>query len=222
MKALFVRKQQLAPRVWEFFFRPESQLDYQAGQYVHIGLPDLRDARSSERTFTLTSTPDETALSFAVKFPEPHSAYKARLLELIEADAVTVSQAMGDLVLPRDSGRPLVFVAGGLGIASFVGMIKHLAATNENRPLTLLYGHKPGESLYADSISALAATNYHEFVSPHRIEIGDVLQDDVRTLYFISGSEPFTMGFRNQLLERGVAATNIVYDYFDGYQPADL
>ena len=89
MKARFISRREIGPGIWEVFLTPESQLDYQAGQYVEVQLPDVVDPRGPARTLSLTSLPTDNEVSFAVKFPTPHSAYKARLLELAEGDEVT-------------------------------------------------------------------------------------------------------------------------------------
>ena len=222
MKAQFVSRREIGPDIWEFFLKTESWLDYQAGQYVDVQLTGFTDPRGPSRTLSLTSLPTDSELSFAVKFPSPHSPYKARLLQLVEDDEVTLSQAMGDLVLPRDAARPLVFVAGGLGIASFVSMMKRAGTEASPRDITLLYAHKPEEKLFVDVMKTCPGLKLTEFVSPQRLEISDIVQEDVNTLYYISGSEPFTMQFRDQLLDASVPSTNIIYDYFDGYQTTDL
>jgi ferredoxin-NADP reductase len=222
MNARFVRKEEVGPDIWELFFRPDGRLDYQAGQYVDVQLMNVVDSRGPSRTLSLTSLPTDELLSFAVKFPSPHSVYKSRLLELSVDDEVSISQAMGDLVLPRDMTRALVFVAGGLGIASFVAMMKHMGNEASPRDITLLYAHKPDEKLFVDVMKSCPGLKLTEFVSPQRLGISDIVQDDANTLYYISGSEPFTMQFRDQLLDASVPPTNIVYDYFDGYQTTDL
>lgn len=223
MNARFVSKHELCPGVWEFVLRSDEELDYQAGQYVDVRLSGVHDdPRGVSRTFSLTSVPTEQMLTFAVKIPEPHSPYKARLISLVEGDEVQLSQAMGDLVLPRDTNRPLVFVAGGLGVASFVSMMKQLGTEPTPRDTTLLYAHKPDEKLFGDVMKACPGLKVNEFISPKRLALDDILQDNKDVLYYISGSEPFTMQFRDQLLDASVPATNIVYDYFDGYRASDL
>lgn len=220
-QATFLRKQAIGPDIWEFFFEMSEPLDYQPGQYVQVTLPGIHDARGPQRAFTLTSLPGDTDLSFAVKFPHPHSAYKSALLELQPRDGVTISQAMGDLVLPRDPRRPLVFVASGLGIASFVSIMKQLSREASPRSITLLYGHKPSERLYSSIINGCLGLELVEFISPNHMGIDDIISGP-DTLYFVSGGESFTMGFRDALLAASIPATNIAYDYFDGYKGADL
>lgn len=219
--AVFDHKTALAPTIWEYSFRTTQPLDYQAGQYVSVGIPTIAEAA---RTFTLTSLPDDEMLSFAVKFPSPHSTYKARLLTLQPGDTVTLSQAMGDLVLPRDQARPLTFVAGGLGIASFVSMMRWLTVNRQPRPITLLYSaHDTSDLLYGDVIAACPGLQTKYFISPTHVDAQSIVAAGPPDgLTYLSGSESFTMGLRHDVLAQGVNPTNIAYDFFDGYKPADL
>lgn len=224
MQAIFLRKQQLADNVWEFYIRPSESLDYQPGQYVNVAIPRVHDPRGSGRTFTLTSLPSDDSLSFAVKVPNPCTPYKQALARLEEGAELTIGQAMGDFVLPRDMSRPLVFVAGGLGIASFVGMMKQLAVDGDQRTMRLLYGYRDHEGmLYQNIIESCPGLTTDYFVSPKRITAQDILADHQgNTLYYLSGSEGFTMGLRSDLLQEGTNPTNVVYDFFDGYKPTDF
>lgn len=220
-KAAFQHKISLTPAVWEYYFDTKQPFDYQAGQYISVGLANTSEA---SRTFTLTSLPGSTTLSFAVKFPTPHSAYKSQLLALEPGDSVTISQAMGDLVLPRDQTRPLIFVAGGLGIASFVSMMRWLTVHKQSRTVTLLYAaHYSKDLLYNEVIAACPGLQTHYFISPHRVDAQTITAaGSPDSLFYLSGSEPFTMGLRQDLLAQGVNPTNVAYDFFDGYKPTDL
>ena len=50
-----------------------------------------------------------------------------------------MSDSMGDFVLPKLIQTPLIFVAGGIGITPFHSMLSWLTATDESRPITMLY-----------------------------------------------------------------------------------
>jgi ferredoxin-NADP reductase len=224
MDAAFVRRQKIGSNIWEFFVRPHGQLAYLPGQYIHVTIDTIDTYRGPQRAFTLTSLPSDELLSFAVKFPSKHSAYKATLLSLETGDKLRVGHSLGDMVLPRDARRPLVLVAGGLGVASFISIIKWLTKQGQQRPIKLMYAHKPAENLFESSIAACPGLVTEHFVSPKHMTVADVTADQSNeTLYFISGSESFTLAFRDALLhEQGVSSTNIAYDYFDGYQSTDI
>jgi ferredoxin-NADP reductase len=225
MDATFVKKQLIGPNIWEFFVKPEGELSYLPGQYVHVTLRNAYgDYRGSQRAFTLTSLPTDSLLSFAVKFPEPHSVYKQVLQSLRPGDDLTIGHSLGDMVLPRAAERPLVFVAGGLGVASYISIMKWLTATGQKRRIRLLYAHKPKEQLFQDVIVNCPGLTVEHVVSPNRLSVSDIAaerEDD--TLFYLSGSEAFTLGLRDALLqEQHVASGSIVYDYFDGYHTSDV
>ncbi len=224
MDCVFADKKRIGPDIWEFYIETPHKFEYLPGQYVAITLPLAGHGRAESRTFTLTSLPGARVLKFAAKIPRLHSAYKTRLIGLEPGANIGVSQAMGDLVLPRDSARPLVFVAGGLGIASFVSMMKLLTEQQQSRNIRLLYAHKPNEALFSEIISACPGIDVQHVVSPERITMANIVEGQTaHTLYYISGSQPFTIGFYEQLKNNHtVNPANIVYDYFDGYQASDL
>lgn len=204
--------------------RPQNQLDYQPGQYIDVRIDVPHDARGQNRTFTLTSLPKVDLLTFAVKIPAEHTPYKATLATLQPGDILSVSQAMGDLVLPRDRTRPLVFVAGGLGVASFISMLKQLTDNHETRNVTLHYAHKPDELLFQTITDTCPGLFVVHIVSPDRIDPASIVEGQPgNTLYYISGSEAFTLGYRDQLMSQyNINPTNIAYDYFDGYNLTDF
>src|SRR6476661_8428858 len=114
MQLSFVERRELAPAIWEYYFRPERPLDFVPGQYLSISLPDVKDdPRGPTRTYTLTSQPKAELISFVVKIPEPHSPHKEVLINMEPGDQARCNDSMGDLILPKDPALPLVFVAGG-------------------------------------------------------------------------------------------------------------
>lgn len=219
--AVFDRKTALAPTIWEYHFHTAQPFEYQAGQYISVGMPNTSE---TARTFTLTSLPGDNKLHFAVKFPSPHSAYKAHLLALQPGDNITISQAMGDLVLPRNQNRHLTFVAGGLGIASFISMMRWLTVNQQSRSITLLYSaRRTSDLLYNDVIASCPDLQVRHFISPNHVDAPTITAaGPPDSLIYLSGSEPFTMGLRQDLIARGINPTNVAYDFFDGYKPTDL
>ena len=225
MRVVFERKQELLPDIWEFYFRPERPLDYIPGQYVDLRLPQAHaDKRGTSRTFTLTSLPDEPLTSFAVKIELPCSTYKQVLQALQPGDTATVTDAMGDVVLPKDPDVPLVFVAGGLGIASFVSITRWLTKRKEQRTITLLYAvRNKRDILFEEIFNAyqfpIKKTLFTADGEPIRISAALIAEQLVPdSLLYISGSEHFVESLRQELQrDFGVPNEKIIYDFFDGY-----
>ncbi len=210
--------------IWELTFQLLSPFDFTPGQYTDITVPSLNS--DTTRTFSIISLPSEPQISILTKLPTPHSSFKQALFSLKPGDSVNISQPMGDLVLPRDDSRPLTWVAGGIGIASYVSMAKYLSMSGSgscDRQISLFYAHKPEEALYDDVMANCPGLRQLDFVSPSRITVDDIIETTgPRGVIYLSGSEEFTLNYRNELMSSGINPTQIVYDYFTGYQTDDL
>jgi len=214
MKVFFERRKELAPGIWQYYFRPERRVDFIPGQYAdfHI-LQPLDDPRGQSRVFTLTSLPSDELLSFVVKFVRPLSPYKQALQTLQRGDELRMDEAMGDLVLPKMPSIPLVFIAGGIGAASFVGMT---LALTEPRVITMFYALRDEKEQIFTNV--FAPLNPYLCVSPARLSAETITRNQAPDAqYYLSGSERFVEGLRRDLEALGVPHEQIVFDFFDGY-----
>jgi ferredoxin-NADP reductase len=221
MQVFFESRRELAPTIWEYSFRPERRIDFVPGQYVSLALPGVtNDIRGASRTFTITSLPDEPHMRFIVRHPENQSAYKECLEKLLPKARATITDAMGDVILPKLASIPLVFVAGGIGFASFVSILTQLEKRGETRDITLLYGRRNQyEILCPDLVKRFPFTRKQLYVSPQRITPQDILgpaSEDA--LVFVSGGQKFVEELTGQLRVAGISNDRIVFDFFDGYQ----
>jgi ferredoxin-NADP reductase len=221
MNLSFVRREELAPSIWEYYFRPERPLDFVPGQYVDIVLPGVHDdPRGASRVYTLTSLPGEDLASFVVKIPEPHSPHKEVLVDLRPGDPAQARDAMGDLILPKDPARPLVFAGGGIGIASYVSMLKHLLQRKEERPIFVFYALRDRhERIYKELFAGYPLELNTLTIAPNRLtaqQIIDSTPPDAQI--YLSGSERFVEGLRTNLEILGKPRADIVFDFFDGYK----
>lgn len=220
MKLTFVERRELAPTIWEYTFEAERPLDFVAGQYVSINVPGVaNDPRGSARVYTLTSQPGESTITFILKLPEPHSPHKEALRKLQPGDPASCQDAMGDLILPKDASQPLVFIAGGIGVASYVSMIQEMIDKREERPVFFYYSLKDKrEQLYRELFNSYPLTLNMLTIAPNRISARQVLDTSPPdSFYYISGSQRFVEGLRAQFEQLGVPRNNIVFDYYDGY-----
>lgn len=61
--------------------------------------------------------------------------------------AVTVGRPAGTFVYPAGDDRPIVLVAGGIGITPLLSMLRHAVATEPSRPIALLYSARSENDL---------------------------------------------------------------------------
>jgi len=144
----FKDKKQLTPTTWEFTFTPNRPHVYEAGQYIEIRVPHKNDDfRGSRRSFSMTSAPGEETLRLGVKFYEPSSSFKKALQELKTGAIIESTGISGSFTLPKDKLKPLLFIAGGIGITPFISHLQALKQAKEVRDIVLFYAISTPEEL---------------------------------------------------------------------------
>src|SRR5919107_2285200 len=101
-----------------------QDVEFKPGQYFFVTLPDVghQDERGLRRHITVVTSPNEKGvLGLATRLRD--TAFKNTLEELPVGTEVDVEQPKGSFALPEDTARPLVFVAGGIGITVFRSML---------------------------------------------------------------------------------------------------
>lgn len=222
MQVFFKARRELAPTIWEYSFRPEKPVDFVPGQYVGLQLPGVEgDPRGRSRTFTITSLPSDPLVTFVLKHFDAQSPYKTYLqsLDAARPAAAAITNAMGDVVLPKLASLPLVFVAGGIGIASFVSILNSLVKSSESRSISLLYGLRtPDQLIYRELLESFPFAARRTFISPQHLTAKDILQPTgPDSLIYLSGSEHFVENLRENLYFHGISRERVVFDFFDGY-----
>lgn len=219
MKARFTRSFQHAPDVITYYFQPEHRLRYEAGQFIELHAPHNADARGERRWFTISTAPTESEIGITTRIAQPGSTYKRALQGLVAGDTVSISQAMGDFVLPRDITLPLVFIAAGIGITPYCSMIKYLADTAGVRDIKMLITSKSGDILPFKEL--LEDYLGHNLVfSSHRTSASEILTlypPTEKTMYYLAGPEAFISELVRDLQQSGVPSHQIVADYFHNY-----
>jgi len=104
------------------------------GQYVNIGIPGSEQTRS----YSFSSLPGERHASFLIK-QVPGGLMSAWLGRAQPGEKLSMTGPLGSFYL-RPVTRPLLFLAGGTGLAPFLSMLEVLAERNERQPISLVYG----------------------------------------------------------------------------------
>ena len=220
MQVFFEQRRELALGIWEYTFRPEQPVDFVPGQYVDLFLYDMPpDPRGIKRTFTLTSLPAESSIRFISKHFDLQTPYKHALQALEPGAKAWISEAMGDLVLPKSKDMPLVYIAGGIGIASFASMFADLLQRREERSIFLFYSLRTQrERLYRELTDTYPLQLQQTVLSPNHVsaqEVRDTTPPDA--LIYLSGSQQFVEDLRTEFEMLGTPRSSIVFDYYDGY-----
>lgn len=226
---------QLSADTYEFIFKTDTPFAYAPGQYMEWTLPHAHaDSRSVRRYFTLSSSPTERDVRLGVKFYPHASTFKQALLAMRTGDSILASQLAGDFVLPTETKKKLVFIAGGIGSTPFRSMIKYLIDTRQTRDIVLFYSNKtPADAVYSELFetagSEIGLRRIYACTDPsvplfegaiRRIDSRAILEhvpDYEERIFFISGPQGMVTAFRNTLLKMGVRKSHIKTDYFPGF-----
>ncbi|MBN3807873.1 benzoate 1,2-dioxygenase electron transfer component BenC [Paraburkholderia sp. Ac-20347] len=104
------------------------------GQYVNIDVP----GSGQHRSYSFSSAPGESTISFLIK--KIPGGVMSTWLETAQAgDKLNLHGPLGSFYL-RDVQRPLLFLAGGTGLAPFLSMLEVLARTHAQQQVHLIYG----------------------------------------------------------------------------------
>ncbi len=231
MQVVFDHVSDEAKNIATFYFKPETPVKYTAGQYIELALPHAdADKRGQKRWFTLSSSPTDPLLSITTKFAaDGGSTFKKTLRQLQPGNKVSMLGPMGDFVLPKLVQTPLVFVAGGIGITPFHSMLSWLAASNEDRPITMLYGvSSEDEIIFQETLDkahqhvTIVVANPSPAWGGERGRITAELimgigQPSEDSLVYVSGPEPMTESLSKDLVRSGLNKQQLVVDAFPNY-----
>lgn len=231
MRAIFDHSEPEAENIETFWFRTEKPMEYTAGQYTELYLPhENADDRGEKRWFTLSSAPGSELVSITTKFADPSSTFKTALRTLQPGAEVDLASAMGDFVLPKDETRPLIFVAGGMGLTPYHSIVSWLNDQGEKRNIKFLYAvRNESEIIFQDTFDAAEIVPTIVISEPSNAWTGKTGRIDAEmilgleqpadnALIYVSGPEPMTEALEAQLKEHGLSEDQLVLDFFPNYK----
>ena len=104
------------------------------GQYVNIGVP----GSGQHRSYSFSSAPGSRRMTFMIK-QVPGGLMSGWLGSTAAGQPLQMTGPLGSFYL-RAVTRPLLFLAGGTGLAPFLSMLEVLAAQDLKQPVHLIYG----------------------------------------------------------------------------------
>lgn len=130
-----------------FYFTRPADFDYLPGQAVFV-MPVEGDPYNVSREMSLASAPGEDFLLLTMRTASA-SSFKKAMLALTPGHEITIEGAYGEFTLPAETGSPLVFIAGGIGVTPFRAMLAHTAAEKLAYDFRLFYSVKsPDEIIF--------------------------------------------------------------------------
>jgi ferredoxin-NADP reductase len=125
----------------------------------------------------------------------------------------------GDFVLPKDSSKSIVFVAGGIGVTPFVSMLQSMLESKQKYNATLYYFASDKSEIVHKELLRKAGTSLGIRVIPKvgsgsRLSEADI-KDNKDSTFYLSGPPGLVNTYKSQLKTLGVKNINV--DYFNGY-----
>jgi ferredoxin-NADP reductase len=232
-----IRHETVAEGTMRFHFVKPAGFDFVPGQFVEITLidPPETDGEGNARAFSLVSTPAEPELSVTTRLRD--TAFKRVFRQLAPGAKFLVDGPMGSFTLHRNSSKPAVFLAGGIGITPFHSIIKHAAENLLPHKIVLFYANRrPEDAAFLGELQALEKKNKNfrlvatmsemeKSSQPWSGETGFIdaamLQRHLPSLagpiYYVAGPPAMVTAMRAMLEKTQVDPDDIRTEEFSGY-----
>jgi ferredoxin-NADP reductase len=231
------KREEIAQDTMAFYFSKPAEFDFRPGQSIDLTLvdPAETDAEGNTRALSIASAPADPELMVATRMRD--TAFKRVLRNAPLGTEVKIDGPFGSFTLHKNTSKPAVFLAGGIGITPFLSIIRH--ATRERSPhqLYLFYANRrPEDAAFLAELQQHAKDNpnFHlvatmgqmdKSAQPWTGERGYISRDMVtRTLptlqgpiYYIAGPPGMVTAMRALCVEAGVDEDDIRTEEFGGY-----
>ena len=234
MQGQLKSKQEIANGTLQVIFETKEAFSFKPGQYCFITIADLKypDERGNRRHFSIINPPSEKGIiTFATRLTG--SGFKKTLQQMPIGNEVTLGPIAGVFTLPKDTNKPLVFIAGGIGITPFMSILRSLRETKNAYHITLVYSNRDQSSTpFLDEIQNLGNTlpNFKLVLTmtedpnwtgeKRKIDasfIKEYFPDTNGHSYMVVGPPPMVEAVQKSLDSAGIAAENTRIERFTGY-----
>jgi ferredoxin-NADP reductase len=203
--------------------------EFRSGQFLTLQV-DV-GGRAHVRCYSISSSPDANYLEISVR-------RQGLVSGLLHATVGVGSEVMarrpaGRFVYPSDTDRPLVLVAGGIGITPLISMVRHAVSADRDRPLTLFYSvRQPGDVAFRDELVDLQRAHPRlrvvmtltgslplpEGFRRGRIDprmVAEMVSEPEGAVYMICGPLPMLESARELLARIGVPGEHVRFEAFE-------
>ncbi len=224
---------------------------YRPGQFLTFEVPDPEAGHPTMRCYSLSDSPTERGyyrISIRKMFAPPgapegtppglSSSYFHDRVH--EGDIVQAYAPAGDFYLDQSSDRPVVLIAGGVGLTPMLSMLNWLVATRSDREVWFFYGarNKADHAMYEHFVQIRKnCPNVRMFIAYNEPDESCTLGVDYNVDGFISidllqsvltasnyefyvcGPPPMMTAIRSGLAEWGVPEEDVKHEAFQSPVP---
>jgi len=217
--------------------RPDD-FDFAAGQFLTVRVQV--DGKPLVRCYSLSSSPEATGyMEISVK---RQGVVSGMLHSTVRpGSTMTVKRPNGKFTYPEGDDRPIVFLAGGVGITPLMSMFRHAVASQPTRPVTLIFSAKTDKHItFRHELDHIVQRHPQAKVAivtsggpfalvtggsqpgiahfSGRINadlIGKLVPDIASTIFMTCGPGPMMEGMKELLASLGVPKDQIRYEAFE-------
>ena len=230
-------REEIAERTMAFHFERPAGFEFKAGQAIDVLLtnPPETDSEGDARTFSIASAPFENELLVATRMRD--TAFKRSLSRLPLGTPVRIDGPSGSFTLHKNSAKPGVFLAGGIGITPFLSILSQAARDRLPHKLYLFYSNRrPEDAAFLDTLQGLqqANPNFRLIATMtelsrsqkqwqgvtgfiNREMVSRYLNNLQGPIYYIAGPPAMVAAMREMLVEATVDEDDIRTEEFAGY-----
>lgn len=225
-----VTNKKVADRMWEVAVAPASgeAIDFRAGQFAWVNFGHAAWSLT-EHPFSISSAPHERPrIAFTIK---ESGDFTNHIGEIGLGSRAYLDGPHGSFTMAGREAAGVVLIAGGVGLAPIMGILRDLHARAFHGPVHLIYGNRvASQILYRDELRAMSETldlALHLVLSEpppgwtgRTGEItGEILRGclehaDRHWPHFVCGPIPMMDSVERSLAELGVPAAAIVAERF--------
>jgi len=229
---------EVAKGTMAFQFEKPNNFVFKAGQYIALTLsgsqPQLGPPDGMTHTFSIASSPCDEELVVTTRMR--NTAFKQAISSLQIGSPARIEGPMGSFSLHKNTARPAVFLAGGIGIAPFLSMLSHATKEKLRHPIVLFYANRHLEdAAFIDTLWKLERANPRFRFVPTltrttnnngwKGKTGHISSEMLVThvgvlrgpIYYIAGPPTMVAASRRTLSEVGVDEDDVRTEEFAGY-----
>src|SRR3989338_1431019 len=224
MNAKIIDKKEIAEGTLQVTFTTSEPFTFKPGQYTSVRIAN------STKHFSIVNSPDEKGIiSIATRLRD--SDFKNSLQKLAIGAQIELGPISGSFILPQDISKPLVFIAGGIGITPYISMLRYVTEQKLPYKITLLYSNRDqNSSAYLQELKNIPNLKLILTMTEDQAWTGEKRKIDAgfikeyfpalnENLYFVVGPPVMVEAVQKALLKAGVDISNINIENFTYVNP---
>ena len=217
---------------WSLYLAPEGHpgFSFEAGQFAWITTESPFIFRENPFSFSTNADTEDREIGFTIK---ELGDFTQTIKQLQPGDTVYVDGPYGNFSMDEHQCKDMVFIAGGIGAAPVMSMLRTLSARDYSQKVTFFFGNPTWESVtYREELAELEK-ELKNFTLVHVLErppegwegeqgyiTADVLQRHLpmehrNSTFFLCGPLPMIMAVESALHQLEVPPTHIHSEQYE-------